>query len=696
MIVRFSNYILFRALSWVLMLIIYQQIDAQTINPPQLKCISIINSNSISLNWDLPENVNANFHYLIYASYNPNGPYNQIDSLPYYQTNYIHSGVAPANGQYFYFMRSCSLSTGNVNIYSISSDTLKTIMLNFNDNGDGTITLNWNSPFYSHINGTSNWYYILREYPNGVWTIRDSLLTNSQLLTKNDTIDICHATINYKVILPNSSGCSSSSFYKGQYLEDKTNPHNPIIDYVTVDFNTGKNLIKWQMGQSSDTKGYHIYKKIDISGVKIGSTNARDSTTFIHWNSEPYLNNETYYIVAFDSCGHTSNGSKEHNTMFLSISPDRCKYNILLSWNPYINMESGLKFYIVYRKINQEQFSPIDTLSPNSTFYYDFDITANYTYTYFIKAVDYTENRISMSNTQTLTFSYPRKPKFNYLRTATVKGNNLVEINAYIDTTAYIAEYHLYRIENEGKDSLLVQNLFHLPGTHIHFFDNTVSTNLKSYQYVIKLKDICNNEELLNSNMGTTIYLKSSMQAGMKNYLQWNKYESWDGGVNHYNIYRKTENGWDILPIATIASTDNDSITYIDDISSFVDTDGHFEYYVEAIEDANNPFGYIDTSRSNITSINQYPKLFVPNAFAPEGYNNIFLPIMGFVHPNDYLLQIYNRWGTLVFETNDKNKGWNGQYKNIDAPKGVYIYLIKLKNSNNELIEKRGTLTLIR
>jgi len=145
-----------------------------------------------------------------------------------------------------------------------------------------------------------------------------------------------------------------------------------------------------------------------------------------------------------------------------------------------------------------------------------------------------------------------------------------------------------------------------------------------------------------------------------------------------------------------LISDDSDTINHIDDVSSLVDSDGQFSYYVEAIEGTGNTYGFTDTSSSNITSVNQYPKLFVPNAFAPEGYNKIFLPIMGFIRPNDYLLQIYDRWGALVFETKDKYVGWDGQYKNSDAPKGVYVYLIKLKNANNEIIEKHGTVTLIR
>ncbi len=693
---REIRYINLKIIGFFLFLVISVLVKAQTVNPPQLTCISILDNNSIELDWKLPGSVNNNYSYILYVSYSQNGPYSKVDSFPYNQTSYIHTGISPYNGQYFYYMKSCSLSVKNRNVYSVSSDTLRTIMLNFVDNGDGIVNLSWNSPCNNTINGSGNWYYIYREYPAGVWLIRDTVSINNPVLSGNDTIDICGALINYRIVLPNNNGCSSVSNIKGKYLTDKTIPHQPIIDYVTVDTTIWHNVIKWQPDQSSDTKGYYIYKYLNPTGTKIDSVLGRYNTTYVHLGSNPRIDKETYYIIAYDSCNLASAGSKVHNSLFLSVSPDRCQYNIKLSWNPYINMESDLLGYHIYKKTGNGQYVLITTVSPTITFYYDYDIEADYTYTYYVKAIDKTGTRFSNSNTQILTFSFPRKPEFNYLRKATVIGNKQIDIKLYVDTTTYVSEYHLYRIENNNNDTTLIKNLFHQTTTDINIVDNTVNTTEKSYHYFLKLRDICNNEEILTSNIGTTILLKAYMHNGMKNYLIWNKYKSWEGNVSHYNVYRKTEKGWDIFPIASLVSDDNDTITYTDDVSDLGDTNGQFAYYVEAVEGNGNPYGFLDSSRSNTAFVNQYPKLFVPNAFAPEGYNSVFIPVMGFVHPEDYLLQIFDRWGAKIFETTDKYKGWDGTYNNSDAPKGVYVYLIKIKNSNNETIEKRGTVTLIR
>jgi len=664
--------------------------------PPELKCISVIDNNSTLLNWKLPENANSSYSYLIYYSYNPNGPYIKADSLPYNQSTYLHSGILPYAGQLFYYIKSCSLSVSKKNVYSLPSDTLKTIMLILTDYENGIINLGWNAQADKKIPGAADYYYIQREYPAGTWITRDSFSLQNQVLSLNDTIDICNAFLNYRISLPNNYGCVSLSTVQGKFLQDKTVPYQPVIDYVTVDTVLMRNVIKWQPDRAKDTKGYYIYKYINPTGLKIDSVFGRFNTTYIHWDSDPQFDYESYYIIAFDSCGLASAGSSVHNSVFLSVTPDRCNYNLKLSWNAYINMESGLLGYNIYKRINNGEFLLLETVNSSSTSYIDYQILADNHYAYYIKALDYSGTRNAISNIQSLTFTYPRKPDFNYLKKATVIGNNQIEVSFFIDTTAYITEYHFSRIDNKGNDTLLIQNLFYLNKTSISFIDNSVNTNEKSYTYILILRDICNNENFLNSNIGKSINLKAFMQSGMKNFLSWNKYEKWEADVSHYNIFRWTENGWSANPVATLFSDGSDTITYTDDVSLLGYTNGQFAYYVEAVEGNGNPYGFKDTSRSNIAYVNQYPKLFVPNAFAPDGYNSKFLPVMGFINPNAYSMKIYNRWGALVFETTDINQGWDGTYNNYDAPKGVYVYLIKIKNSSNETIEKHGTVTLIR
>ncbi|MDI9339561.1 MAG: PKD domain-containing protein [Sediminibacterium sp.] len=87
---------------------------------------------------------------------------------------------------------------------------------------------------------------------------------------------------------------------------------------------------------------------------------------------------------------------------------------------------------------------------------------------------------------------------------------------------------------------------------------------------------------------------------------------------------------------------------------------------------------------------------FVPNTFTPNGDgNNDVLYVRG-VKVTELYFAVYNRWGELVFETNDKNSGWNGLYKGRPADVGVFGWYLKVKCINGEEAFKKGNVTLIR
>jgi PKD repeat protein len=61
----------------------------------------------------------------------------------------------------------------------------------------------------------------------------------------------------------------------------------------------------------------------------------------------------------------------------------------------------------------------------------------------------------------------------------------------------------------------------------------------------------------------------------------------------------------------------------------------------------------------------------------------------------EYHLQIFNRWGTLIFETFDINKPWNGYYKGNLCAQGVYVWLVEGKYANGRPYKKAGDITLL-
>jgi gliding motility-associated-like protein len=61
----------------------------------------------------------------------------------------------------------------------------------------------------------------------------------------------------------------------------------------------------------------------------------------------------------------------------------------------------------------------------------------------------------------------------------------------------------------------------------------------------------------------------------------------------------------------------------------------------------------------------------------------------------DYKMQIFNRWGVLIFESHDINVPWNGYYKGKLCPQGVYVWYVEGKFANNQPFKQVGDITLL-
>ena len=88
--------------------------------------------------------------------------------------------------------------------------------------------------------------------------------------------------------------------------------------------------------------------------------------------------------------------------------------------------------------------------------------------------------------------------------------------------------------------------------------------------------------------------------------------------------------------------------------------------------------------------------VFVPNIFSPnnDGANDI-LYVRG-ENIKESSINIYNRWGEKVFESNDKSKGWDGNYKGKPCPAEVYVYYVNVTFVNGITQQKKGNVTLVR
>ena len=108
-----------------------------------------------------------------------------------------------------------------------------------------------------------------------------------------------------------------------------------------------------------------------------------------------------------------------------------------------------------------------------------------------------------------------------------------------------------------------------------------------------------------------------------------------------------------------------------------------------------------DSIRINVEVVR---KIFIPNIFSPndDGANDIFT-IFGGVPDVEEIeqLNIYDRWGGLVFEQsnfapNDFTAGWDGTMRGREVEQGVYVYALRARFLDGEIVEWSGSLNLVR
>ena len=91
------------------------------------------------------------------------------------------------------------------------------------------------------------------------------------------------------------------------------------------------------------------------------------------------------------------------------------------------------------------------------------------------------------------------------------------------------------------------------------------------------------------------------------------------------------------------------------------------------------------------------PDLFVPTAFTPnkDGKNDVLKAVPVGIKKFEFL-QIYSRWGQLLFQSDDPEKGWDGRFNGLDQPPGTYVFVARGIDFLDNIVVRKGTCVLIR
>jgi gliding motility-associated-like protein len=140
--------------------------------------------------------------------------------------------------------------------------------------------------------------------------------------------------------------------------------------------------------------------------------------------------------------------------------------------------------------------------------------------------------------------------------------------------------------------------------------------------------------------------------------------------------------------------------------------EGVYDVQLVAINDHGAGLLCTDTLTRQVTAkqggVTKVPNAFTPNPGGPGAgsgggggtggngsFNDVFLPIVK--GAEEFNMQIFDRWGNLIFESNSSNIGWDGYDKNGRIlPAGVYVYKLTIRLSDGQRSTQIGDVTMIR
>ena len=460
-----------------------------------------------------------------------------------------------------------------------------------------------------------------------------------------------------------------------------------LISYVTV---TGVgSQIFWYPSPSPEAVGYVIYHQVGNLFIPLDTVYGVNSYYDIRYNADS--SSQGFTVAAIDSCGNIGPiYTPAHQTVFLQIQVSPCTGKLTLVWNAYQHWPAGVKQYEIWVDKNSGGDTKVDSTTSTSYSYSGFN--SGDFLSIHIEAIA-NSGQDSWSNVIQLTPHIVQAVKDFYLRDVTVSAPQQTTVSYSMLPGAAVYSLDLLRSEDGQHFSKIADIPVPASFNGIQqVVDNTPETDYKSYFYRIQSSDSCQNTD--SSGRGQSILLSGFSFAGnLKNTLSWNDYSMDHGQVLGYNLYRNrpvTHTFITYLPFGIN--------NYEEDVSGLIDSSGRICYTVEAVCATQFPDGTADTvhSNSNELCLEQIVRLWVPNAFKPDGINRIFRPVAYYTENKTYSFEVFNRWGGLIFETHQFSQGWDGTFEGKDCEEGVYAYHIYVVDKEGRRTERDGTVLLLR
>lgn len=471
---------------------------------------------------------------------------------------------------------------------------------------------------------------------------------------------------------------------------DNLPPQVSPIQLVTVE--NGQVVITWTPSPSPEVSGYIIYHQTGIGALPIDTVFS--GTTFTDPDADPNAASQSYFVNALDPCGNTSIFDAQHSTIFVEAVVEPCRQSVVLNWNKYEGWGSGIAEQQIWVGLNGGTLTQAADAGPTASSFEVENVVDGATYCFEVHAVESATGLVSKSNQVCLTVDVFQSADGMFLKNVSVNDNGGVELDWNWNPAAELVEYQVLRSDqNANYQPIVTQPVAPPLSANNSYTDTDSGAASGKVFYKIETRDVC--DSLLTTNYGSTIFLTAIALPGNTNtnQLDWTAFDIENAVAITYTVNKVVGNN--VTQLGTVGAT---ATNYDDNYSPTSIEEAQACYFVVANAEVVGQNGQLFPikSRSNIACVEQAARIYVPNAFVPEGFNQEFRPLIVLGDIAEYEMLIFDRYGQQVFSTNDPQTGWNGQKNGKSLMQGVYAYVIKITQMNGKETDKRGTVLLSR
>ncbi len=516
------------------------------------------------------------------------------------------------------------------------------------------------------------------------WLIGDSTIEANETSFRATKIGPIEITL----IEENILGCIDTLISHTVIIGDTIPPLDPEMLRVTVNDDHTIQL-DYKKSTMADFKSYLIYKDLGTSFEPIEEVFDVNTTSVFDYGNDALSHSYCYKIEVKNTCDLLSDTFTDFKHCTIETKAKGEENRNVVSWSPYIGWDSVATYTVLRKEVNvPSTFQPIGTVISDSSTYIDSLLYCNIEYAYKVQGTEWSgNNQISFSDTAQAMPEWTYIPPPNKLIRVTVEDD--LEIKVEWDSSANsIIPIEKYIIEKSLNGSTY-SKIYEGPADEFSLIDSDVLVDDRSYFYRTYAVDECEDTTEI-TNFGKSILLNADTSADQRPKLVWSTYLGWTEPVDFYTIEIKNEDNT-FTEIASSTSLD----TLLIDIWTDLNQRPDYCYRIIGHKTlVNGESRVISISNEDCSPVRS--AIFYPNAFTPDGNGINDLFVTPSIYIKEYHIQIYNRWGELVFESFDKNKNWDGMYLGEPAQQDAYAVIVVSTGVDNVRRVHHGTITLLR